>query len=61
MADRIYNEVLNFARAVKDDPQHQLRLSLDVFLAETDEFEIDAAREKFFLTFNPRGFLRKRA
>jgi len=35
--------------------------ALDVFLAETDEFEIDAAREKFFLTFNPRGFLRKRA
>ncbi len=34
VADRIYNEVLNFARAVKDDPQHQLRLSLDVFLAE---------------------------
>jgi cephalosporin hydroxylase len=35
--------------------------ALDEFLAETDEFEIDAAREKFFLTFNPRGFLRKRA
>ena len=35
--------------------------ALEEFLAETDEFEIDAAREKFFLTFNPRGFLRKRA
>jgi cephalosporin hydroxylase len=35
--------------------------ALDEFLAETDEFEIDAEREKFFLTFNPRGFLRKRA
>jgi len=34
--------------------------ALELFLAETDEFEIDAAREKFFLTFNPRGFLRKR-
>ena len=34
VADRIYNEVLNFARAVKDDPQHQLRLSLDTFLSE---------------------------
>jgi cephalosporin hydroxylase len=35
--------------------------ALEEFLAGTDEFEIDAAREKFFLTFNPRGFLRKRA
>jgi len=35
--------------------------ALDEYLTETDEFEIDAAREKFFLTFNPRGFLRKRA
>jgi cephalosporin hydroxylase len=35
--------------------------ALEAFLAENDEFEIDAAREKFFLTFNPRGFLRKRA
>jgi cephalosporin hydroxylase len=24
------------------------------------EFEVDRAREKFFLTFNPRGFLRRR-
>jgi cephalosporin hydroxylase len=30
------------------------------FLAETDEFEIDRSREKFFLTFNPSGYLRKR-
>jgi cephalosporin hydroxylase len=35
--------------------------ALEAFLAETDEFEVDATREKFFLTFNPRGFLRKRA
>lgn len=35
--------------------------AVEEFLAETDEFELDAAREKFFLTFNPRGFLRKRA
>ena len=34
--------------------------ALEEFLAETDEFEIDPAREKFFLTYNPRGFLRKR-
>jgi cephalosporin hydroxylase len=31
------------------------------FLAETDEFSVDATREKFFLTFNPGGYLRKRS
>jgi cephalosporin hydroxylase len=35
--------------------------ALEAFFAETDEFEVDATREKFFLTFNPRGFLRKKA
>jgi cephalosporin hydroxylase len=35
--------------------------AVEQFLAETDEFEVDLARQKFFLTFNPRGFLRKRA
>lgn len=35
--------------------------ALEEYLAETDEFEVDIAREKFFMTFNPRGFLRKRA
>jgi cephalosporin hydroxylase len=29
------------------------------FLSETDAFEIDRAREKFFLTFNPGGYLRR--
>jgi cephalosporin hydroxylase len=29
------------------------------FLAETSEFEVDRSREKFFLTFNPCGYLRK--
>jgi cephalosporin hydroxylase len=29
------------------------------FLAETDDFEIDRAREKFYLTFNPGGYLRR--
>ena len=33
--------------------------AIDAFLAETDEFEIDESREKYFLTFNPRGYLRK--
>jgi cephalosporin hydroxylase len=35
--------------------------AVNAFLAGTDEFEVDTAREKFFLTFNPGGFLRKRA
>jgi cephalosporin hydroxylase len=33
--------------------------AVDAFLAEDDRFEIDAGREKFFMTFNPRGYLRK--
>jgi cephalosporin hydroxylase len=33
--------------------------ALDDFLAETDEFEIDESREKFHMTFNPRGYLRR--
>jgi cephalosporin hydroxylase len=34
--------------------------AVEEFLAETDDFELDLARERFFLTFNPRGFLRKK-
>ena len=33
--------------------------AVDQFLKETDDFEVDRAREKFLLTFNPRGWLRK--
>jgi cephalosporin hydroxylase len=33
--------------------------ALETFLAETEEFDTDMAREKFFLSFNPRGFLRR--
>ena len=35
--------------------------AMDRFLAENDDFEIDAAREKFLLTFNPRGWLKKKS
>lgn len=35
--------------------------ALEQFLRESDEFVIDRTREKFFLTFNPGGFLRKRS
>jgi cephalosporin hydroxylase len=33
--------------------------ALDRFLAEQDGFEIDESREKFLLTYNPRGWLKK--
>jgi cephalosporin hydroxylase len=33
--------------------------AVESFLAKTDEFEIDREREKFLLTFNPSGFLRR--
>jgi cephalosporin hydroxylase len=34
--------------------------AVDGFLRESPEFALDREREKFLLTFNPRGFLRKR-
>jgi cephalosporin hydroxylase len=34
--------------------------ALDQFLAETDDFEVDRTREKFMLTFNPGGYLRRK-
>lgn len=33
--------------------------AVDEFLAENSAFAIDESREKFFLTFNPRGYLRR--
>lgn len=35
--------------------------ALDQFLDENDDFEVDHQREKFLLTFNPHGWLRKKA
>jgi cephalosporin hydroxylase len=35
--------------------------ALTAFLEEREDFDIDRRREKFFLTFHPNGFLRKRA
>jgi cephalosporin hydroxylase len=34
--------------------------ALDAFLRENKDFEIDLSREKFYLTFNPRGYLKRR-
>ncbi len=33
--------------------------AIQAFLARTDEFEIDHGREKFLITFNPSGYLRR--
>jgi cephalosporin hydroxylase len=33
--------------------------AIETFLATTDEFEIDREREKFLITFNPSGYLRR--
>ncbi|MDT5124086.1 MAG: hypothetical protein QOC96_3568 [Acidobacteriota bacterium] len=33
--------------------------AVEAFLNETDEFASDREREKFFLTFNPKGYLKK--
>ncbi|HMI99786.1 MAG TPA: CmcI family methyltransferase [Gaiellaceae bacterium] len=35
--------------------------AIEQFLPETDEFFVDRDREKFFLTFNPGGYLRRRS
>jgi cephalosporin hydroxylase len=34
--------------------------AVDDFLAETDEFEVDRRREKLYLTFNRKGYLRRK-
>jgi cephalosporin hydroxylase len=33
--------------------------AISTFLASTDEFEIDRSREKFLITFNPSGYLKR--
>ncbi len=33
--------------------------AIEAFLARSDEFEIDREREKFLITFNPSGYLRR--
>ena len=35
--------------------------AVDKFLSETDEFEIDERCERFLMTLNPRGYLRRKA
>ena len=33
--------------------------AIETFLARNDEFVIDRDREKFLITFNPSGYLRR--
>ncbi len=33
--------------------------AIETFLATTDDFVIDREREKFLITFNPSGYLRR--
>ncbi len=34
--------------------------AVDEFLTSDDAFVVDESREKLFMTFNPRGYLRRR-
>ena len=44
VGDKIYNELYKFARAVQDDPQHELRLQLDHYLKDlAQELQHDPA------------------
>jgi cephalosporin hydroxylase len=33
--------------------------AVEIFLSENDDFVIDTSREKFYLTWNPRGYLKR--
>lgn len=33
--------------------------AVDTFLSENDDFVIDSSREKFYLTWNPKGYLKR--
>jgi len=35
------------------------REAVETFLAKTSDFEVDRDREKFLITFNPSGYLRR--
>ena len=44
MGEKVYNEIYKFARAVQDDPQHEVRLKLDAYLKElAQELQHDPA------------------
>lgn len=44
VGDKLYNELYKFARAVQDDPQHEVRLKLDAYLKDlAQELQHDPA------------------
>jgi cephalosporin hydroxylase len=74
-ADAVFEDLRNYSRfvapggylVVEDGVRDFLAglpgpvAAVERFLRETSEFEIDASKERFVFTFNPRGFLRRRA
>lgn len=48
--------IMEDTNALADGPGQ----AVDGFLREHPEFEVDRSLEKFFLTFNPRGYLRRK-
>ena len=48
----------NIGRIRKDLMPGPLQ-AVETFLASTDEFVVDREREKFLITFNPSGYLRR--
>jgi cephalosporin hydroxylase len=44
---------------IRDDLMPGPREAVEAFLTRTHEFEIDRDREKFLITFNPGGYLRR--
>jgi cephalosporin hydroxylase len=48
--------IMEDTNALEDGPGQ----AVDAFLLDHPEFEVDASLEKFFLTFNPRGYLRRK-
>jgi cephalosporin hydroxylase len=48
----------NIGRIRKDLMPGPLQ-AIETFLASTDEFVVDREREKFLITFNPSGYLRR--
>jgi cephalosporin hydroxylase len=53
-------EDTNIGRPVEPELTPGPHEALEAFLLESADFVRDPAREKFFLTFNPGGFLRRR-
>ena len=68
--EHAYNELSAYHRLVTPNsyfimedtniPESGPRQAVDRFLNDHAEFEVDSAQEKFLLTFNPHGYLRRK-